>query len=114
RVDPEAARVARERYGCLTPWQTEPSTYGRAALTKGYRECEKAVLEQCRDMLARQLDHAGRDGEELFDAAQNARLIASAEQYYRAMYYGGPQSWNLRDTHMFETLGHVLEAQSPN
>ncbi|RVC73861.1 erythromycin esterase family protein, partial [Mesorhizobium sp. M2A.F.Ca.ET.046.02.1.1] len=114
RVDPEAARVARERYGCLTPWQTEPSTYGRAALTKGYRECEEAVLEQCRDMLARQLDHAGRGGEELFDAAQNARLVASAEQYYRVMYYGGPHSWNLRDTHMFETLGHVLDAHGPN
>ncbi|PBC07668.1 protein-L-isoaspartate(D-aspartate) O-methyltransferase [Mesorhizobium sp. WSM3859] len=114
RVDPEAARVARERYGCLTPWQTEPSTYGRAALTKGYRECEKAVLEQCRDMLVRQLDHAGRDGEELFEAAQNARLVASAEQYYRVMYYGGPQSWNLRDTHMFETLEHILDVRGPN
>ena len=32
--DPEAARVARERYGCLTPWQAEPATYGRAALTE--------------------------------------------------------------------------------
>src|SRR4051794_40245730 len=31
--DPEAAAVARERYGCLTPWQAEPATYGRAALT---------------------------------------------------------------------------------
>lgn len=114
RVDPEAARVARERYGCLTPWQTEPSTYGRAALTKGYRECEEAVLEQCREMLARQLDHASRDGEELFDAAQNARLIAFAERYYRTMYYGGPQSWNLRDTHMFETLERILDARGPN
>ena len=35
--DPEAAAVARERYGCLTPWQAEPATYGRAALTRGYR-----------------------------------------------------------------------------
>ena len=23
--DPEAAAVARERYGCLTPWQAEPA-----------------------------------------------------------------------------------------
>ncbi|AZO12075.1 MULTISPECIES: protein-L-isoaspartate(D-aspartate) O-methyltransferase [unclassified Mesorhizobium] len=113
RVDPEAARIARERYGCLTPWQTEPSTYGRAALTRGYRQCEEAVLQQCRDMLARQLDDAGMDGAELFDAAQNARLVASAERYYRAMYYGGSQSWNLRDTHMFETLEHILEAHGP-
>src|SRR5207248_8278163 len=47
------------------------------------------------------------------DAAQNARLIASAERYYRIMYYGGAESWNLRDTHMFETLGHLLEAHGP-
>ena len=30
--DPEAAAVARERYGCLTPWQADPAIYGRAAL----------------------------------------------------------------------------------
>src|SRR3954451_17420280 len=46
-VDPEAARVARERYSCLTPWQKEPSTYGRAVLTAGYRKCEQAVVAQC-------------------------------------------------------------------
>ncbi|OBQ85999.1 protein-L-isoaspartate(D-aspartate) O-methyltransferase [Mesorhizobium sp. WSM3873] len=114
RIDPEAASIARERYGCLTPWQHEPATYGRAALTRGYRECEEAVLRQCRDMLSRQLDHAGQDGDELFDAAQNARLIAAAEHYYRVMYYGRAQSWNLRDTHMFETLQHVIEARSPD
>ena len=27
------------------------------------------------------------------------------------MYYGGAEAWNLRDTHMFETLGHLLEAR---
>lgn len=43
--------------------------------------------------------------------AQNARIIASAEQYYRIMYYGGATSWNVRDTHMFETLGRLLEAR---
>ncbi|WP_192385753.1 protein-L-isoaspartate(D-aspartate) O-methyltransferase [Mesorhizobium silamurunense] len=114
RVDPQAAGVARERYGCLTPWQSEPSTYGRAALTEGYQKCEEAVLQQCRDLLARQLEHAERDGADLFDATQNARLIASAERYYRIMYYGGPQSWNLRDTHMFETLEHLLAARGPD
>jgi erythromycin esterase-like protein len=29
------------------------------------------------------------------------------------MYYGGAESWNLRDSHMFETLGHLLEAHGP-
>src|SRR3954452_8355935 len=98
-VDPEAAVAARERYGCLTPWQREPSTYGRAVLTAGYRTCEQAVVEQCRALLRRRLDYAAQDaahgGADFLDAAQNARLVASAERYYRAMYYGGPESWNL-------------------
>jgi len=114
RVDPEAARIARGRYGCLTPWQSEPSTYGRAALSHGYAECEAAVVEQCRELLEKRLDYARADGDDFLDAAQNARLIASAERYYRIMYYGGAESWNLRDTHMFETLEHLLEAKGPH
>ncbi|TIT46323.1 MAG: erythromycin esterase family protein, partial [Mesorhizobium sp.] len=114
RVDPQAAKIARERYGCLTPWQNEPSTYGRVALTSGYEKCEQAVLQQCRELLAKQLHYAQQDGVDFLDATQNARLIASAERYYRIMYYGGAQSWNLRDTHMFETLEHLLEARGPN
>ena len=113
-VDPVAAAVARERYGCLTPWQREPSTYGRAVLTAGYRKCEEAAIAQCRDLLAKELDYATQDGESFLDAAQNARLVASAERYYRIMYYGGAESWNLRDTHMFETLANLLKAQGPD
>lgn len=114
RVDPEAALVARERYGCLTPWQKDPATYGRAALSRGYAECEQAVIEQCRALLHKRLDYANEDGDAFLDAAQNARLITSAERYYRIMYYGGAESWNLRDTHMFETLQHLLDAKGPH
>jgi protein-L-isoaspartate(D-aspartate) O-methyltransferase len=112
-IDPEAAVVARERYGCLTPWQSEPSTYGRAMLTESYRKCEKEVLRQCQDILSKQLSYAKSGSDSFLDAAQNARLIASAERYYRIMYYGGAESWNLRDTHMFETLENLLRAKGP-
>ena len=114
KVDPNAAAVARGRYGCLTPWQREPSTYGRAVLTEGYRKCESAVVAQLRDLLQQRLDYEADDGSSFLDAAQNARLIASAERYYRIMYYGGAESWNLRDTHMFDTLHQVLEARGPS
>jgi protein-L-isoaspartate(D-aspartate) O-methyltransferase len=111
RVDPRAAAIARERYGCLTPWQREPSTYGRAVLTEGYRKCEEAVVAQLRDLLRGRLRYEEESADRFLDAAQNARLVASAERYYRIMYYGGAESWNLRDTHMFETLDHVLRAR---
>ncbi|TPN29610.1 protein-L-isoaspartate(D-aspartate) O-methyltransferase [Mesorhizobium sp. B2-3-3] len=111
KVDPEAAAVARERYGCLMPWQNEPTTYGRAALRPGYRTCEEAVVRQCMDLFERSM--AEGDGD-LLDAKQSARLVASAERYYRVMYYGGAETWNLRDRHMFETLDQLLEAQGPD
>jgi len=110
KVDPQAARVARQRYGCLMPWQKDPATYGHAVLSAGYEKCEAAVIAQCRELLERQLDYARGDGDSWLDAAQNARLIASAERYYRIMYHGGAESWNLRDTHMFQTLRHLLDA----
>ena len=113
KVDPEAARVARERYGCLTPWQKDPSAYGRAALLEGNRRCEKPVLDMLRDLLDRRLEYLAQDSDAYLDAEGNARLVTAAETYYRAMYYGYAESWNQRDTHMFETLERVLEARGP-
>lgn len=113
RVDPEAAHVARQRYACLTPWEADPAAYGHAALTGRYRVCEREAVAMLRDLLARRLEYAERDGASLLDAVQNARLIADAERYYRAMYYGSNDSWNLRDRHMFETLEALLDFHGP-
>ena len=107
-VDPASARVARERYGCLTPWQRDPATYGHAALTGSYPTCESDVARTLADLLAKRRAYAEHDGERFLDAAQNARLVANAERYYRIMYYGSRASWNLRDSHMFETLKNLL------
>lgn len=107
-VDPDSARVARERYGCLTPWQRDPATYGHAALTGSYPTCETDVVRALTDLLARRRAYAEHDGERFLDAEQNARLVANAERYYRIMYYGSRASWNLRDNHMFETLKNLL------
>ncbi len=107
-VDPESAKVARERYGCLTPWQRDPATYGHAALTGSYPTCESDVVRTLTDLLAKRRAYAEHDGERFLDAEQNARLVANAERYYRIMYYGSRASWNLRDGHMFETLKNLL------
>ena len=107
-VDPNSAQIARQRYGCLTPWQADPATYGHAALTGAYRTCENEVVQMLEDILHKQSDYAAHDGERFMDAVQNARLVTDAERYYRIMYYGSRASWNLRDNHMFETLKTLL------
>jgi protein-L-isoaspartate(D-aspartate) O-methyltransferase len=103
-VDPATAAIARTRYGCLTPWQADPATYGRAALSGSYRSCEKEVIHMLMELTKKHREYAEHDGERFLDAVQNARLVANAERYYRVMYYGSRESWNLRDGYMFETL----------
>ncbi|VTU21681.1 protein-L-isoaspartate O-methyltransferase [Variovorax sp. RA8] len=112
-VDPPTAGIARQRYGCLTPWQSDPASYGYAALNPRYRSCEQEVVSMLGDLLHRQRIYTGRDGERFLDAVQNARLVANAERYYRTMYYGSRASWNLRDSHMFETLNDLLSFHGP-
>lgn len=112
RVDPGAAREARARYGCLTPWQDAPARYGHHAVMGG-ETCEQAVSEQLVELLEHRLQYATRDGEKFFDAAQNARIVRAAEQYYRIMYEGSRSSWNLRDRHMFDTLQSLMRHRGP-
>jgi protein-L-isoaspartate(D-aspartate) O-methyltransferase len=108
RVDPVAAKAARERYGRLTPWQHDPAAYGKAALMGRIQSYEKDVVAMLKELLAKRLDYSAQDGDEYFDASQNARVVAGAEKYYRAMYYGAVESWNLRDQHMFDTILSIL------
>jgi protein-L-isoaspartate(D-aspartate) O-methyltransferase len=108
KVDPASADIARERYGCLAPWRSNPAGYGRMALSRGYAACEKPVTDALMDLLKSRLDYSSKDGVTFFGAEQNARIVSAAEKYYRAMYYGDAVSWNLRDQHMFDTLERLL------
>jgi erythromycin esterase-like protein len=54
------------------------------------------------------MDYLQRDGQvaadDYFFAEQNAIVVRNAEAYYRNMFRRGVSTWNLRDTHMMETL----------
>jgi len=113
-ADPQAARLARERYGCLSPWSRDPAAYGRLAVTRGFAFCEAGAVQMLTDLMKRRMDCLSPECDEWLDAAANARLIKNAEAYYRVMYYGSAESWNLRDTHMFETLCQLIEAKGPD
>ena len=113
-VDPAAADRARQRYACFSPWERDPATYGRAAVTGQREDCEDEVVETLMDLLEKRLAYRTSDGEALFDTEQNARVVRDAERYYRIMFYGSRESWNLRDRHMFETLQSVLDHRGEN
>jgi protein-L-isoaspartate(D-aspartate) O-methyltransferase len=109
RVDPKAAEIARVRYGCFSPWETDPAVYGRAVSAGRLEACEDEVLAVLTDLLEKRIAYEMDDGAAVFDAERNATVVRDAEQYYRVMYRGSRESWNLRDTHMFDMLSATLE-----
>jgi erythromycin esterase-like protein len=113
KIDPDAARRARERYACFDHFGGNAQRYGYAATLGLSRSCEDEVVSQLTDLRRRAAEYAKRDGyvaeDEYFFAEQNARLVRNAEQYYRSMFRGRDESWNLRDTHMMETLVELID-----
>ena len=109
-TDPEAARRARFRYGCFDHFGEDSQAYGYSASFDLSQSCEDEVVRQLVEMreIAAQIRVSdGADAEELFAAEQNARLVLNAERYYRSMFAGRVSSWNLRDTHMAETVNAI-------
>src|SRR5256885_7194557 len=108
KADPAAAERARHRYGCFEDFAHGTQAYAYAATIGASRSCEDDVVAQLIDLRRRAAEYATRDGriaaDEYFFAEQNARLVRNAEEYYRSMFGGQVESWNLRDTHMIETL----------
>ena len=106
----EALPAAMRAFECFEPYGRDEQGYAAAASGWVPRSCEKEVvklLDQMRN------DSLGRD-DEAFDAEQNALVLKNAENYYRIMVAGGPDSWNLRDTHMHETFERLMDHNGPD
>ena len=112
-VDEALAEEARVRYGCLSPWERDPQQYGAATLSGRYPDCEADVVQLLEKIMNKRMELISSDGERYHSALQSAKVVADAEKYYRAMYYGARSSWNIRDQHMFETLENLLEYRGP-
>jgi erythromycin esterase-like protein len=108
RVDPEAAAQARTRYACFDHLAEDPQQYGYATTFGIKKDCAEEAMRQLRGLSDNLDEYMRKDGvaayDDAFYAQQNARVVQSAEEYYRAMFEGRDVSWNLRDTHMSDTL----------
>lgn len=111
-VDPEAARRARNGYGCFDPYEQDAQDYAMATALVP-TSCEEAVMRILMDLRSKGPDYRTEGREAFFNAEQNALVARNAERYYRAMIRGGAQSWNVRDTHMVETLERLLNHHGP-
>jgi erythromycin esterase-like protein len=109
KIDRQAAAEAKRRYSCFDSFGDDPQIYGMTTGWNRALSCEKDVVEQLVDMQRRAGSVKEGSGEDLFFAKQNAIIATEAEKYYRAMFRGRPNTWNLRDTHMVDTLDRLME-----
>jgi erythromycin esterase-like protein len=115
RVDPVAAGRARNRYACFDQVADEHDgqVYGHAAAFGAGESCERQVIAQLTELQLNAFNYARDGGEavatELFDAERNAWSVRDAEEYYRSMFGGRVESWNLRDSHMAHTAQSLLD-----
>jgi len=108
KVDPEAAKRARHHYSCFEHFGKDITRYGYAAGFRLTPSCEEAVVKNLVDLRRKAMDYLQRDGQVAADAyfcaEQNALVVRNAEEYYRNMFRREVSSWNLRDSHMMESL----------
>src|ERR1700736_3113316 len=112
KVDPEAAKQARERYSCFDHVGEDTQAYGLLTRLNLSKSCEEEVVSQLVELQRRASDYVRSGGrlaeDEQFYAEQNARLVKKAEAYYRSVFLEEISSWNLRDRHMAATLDALV------
>jgi len=114
KVDQHAATIARHRYGTLNRYRNDEFKYAEEVAMKLAPSREKEVVAMLTHMLSKGEEYMKRqggfiDGDELFFAQINAKVVKDAEEYYRHAFSGGTVTWNLRDKHMCETMEALLE-----
>ncbi|WP_244894169.1 erythromycin esterase family protein [Planobispora rosea] len=100
---PEQLDTVLDALHCLEAYGHDPQQYG-LAMRLLPDSCEKEVV----DMLSA-VSAAAPEDEGGFAVRQNAEVVAGAEEYYRAMVRSGPESWNVRDIHMADTLDRLTD-----
>lgn len=97
---------AKEAMTCFEPYGREGQLYGASTSFLSDQSCEDEVVELLLKMREARRAAPGT-AEHRLDAEMNALVAVHAEQYYRAMIKGGPESWNIRDRHMVEVLQSI-------
>lgn len=100
RHDPDSALIALDAYLCF-----EPHDRRNPVLPLVPSACEDEMVEVLSRLRRRAVDRTREE----FSAWHDAETVAAPDRYYRAVLRGGPGSWNVRDTHLADTLDRLLD-----
>ena len=106
KTDPAAAQLAKKAMLCFEYFGEDGQAYAKEwrSLPESCREPVIKLLLEMRKK-APMYDH---DPEAALNMEQNAHVAVNAEAYYRNMIGFHDNTWNLRDTHMVDTLNRLM------
>ncbi|WP_424494522.1 erythromycin esterase family protein [Salinimicrobium sp. GXAS 041] len=105
KEDPQTAQLAKQAADCFEPYRKNDS----------YVTAYRGMEQHCRDEVVQLLKEVRGNVEKYNDereaglnAELNTLVMKNAEKYYEAMSSFDNSSWNVRDTHMVETLNTLM------
>lgn len=107
KTDPSAYEKAKAATQCFEPYGYEGTDYARSTRLVP-KTCEHEVIDLLK-AIRDKIQTYNTDPETVFSTEQNAFIAVNAENYYRTMIGGGPESWNIRDRHMYATLERLMQ-----
>jgi erythromycin esterase len=113
RVTPEALPAARRALRCFEPYAEDARQYAVATVLVP-ESCQEEAVALLREMRRKAPEYCSDGLDAHFAAEQNALIVKNAETYYRTMARSDSESWNVRDRHMAETLGRLLDHHGPS
>jgi erythromycin esterase len=111
KEDPQAAQSVRKAILCFEPYEENEHVYAKYSLTE--HSCRDHVIGLLKEVRMK-ADFLNGDREAGFNTEQNALIAVNAEKYYRSMIGFDNERWNVRDTHMMETLDRLLKFHGNN
>lgn len=112
KTDPTVATIAKKAIRCFEPYDRDEHRYAKEQYTLS-DSCREPLI-QLLSAIRRKAVSYDHDPDAALNAEQNAHIAVNAEEYYSTMMSFNDNTWNLRDTHMMETLNRLYEFYGPD
>ena len=106
KEDPETANLAKQVADCFEPYRKNDS------YVNAYRGMEPRCRNEVVQLLGEVKNNLNKYKDEReagLNAQLNSLVVKNAEKYYEAMASFDNSSWNVRDSHMVETLNTLMD-----
>lgn len=102
----EEVKQIKEIFNCFLPYKSNPDQYALSTLSSS-TTCE-AQVSKFAEIIRQNYENYAENEEQNLNLLMNASILQNAEAYYRASTERSSLSWNIRDTHMVETINNLL------